>query len=779
MTFLTPWMLLGALAAGIPIAIHFLFRSRYRTVPWAAMKFLLTAVEQTSRRLKFQELLLLLLRMAVLILLALAFARPISTMIKGAGRGEAVDAVFVFDVSYSMAARDGAQSRLERAKEEAIKIIEELPPHSTVQIITSWDNNKADVGPRSPGNLDQAKLLVQNLDVTHRTTDLATGVIRARDVLTLGQASNKELYLLSDMQKMGFEKEADKLKTVLTDIKEKAVVHLVKCAKRDFKNVAIVGITPQTGIPRPGERVGFAVLVKNAGGETVENLDVTLTVDGAEKGETAKIRSLGKGETRAVTVDAKLEKAGLRVLTAKVSHDELDADNRFDHVIQVREQVNILVVDGNWNEKDPEKASSYHLMHSLLPVPENQRATYKYNPRVVSARLASAANLERQDVCILVNCALAPKAGVLRDVLPGHFIEALDKFVRKPGHGVIIFSGDNVQPDDYNKILGKKYGLLPMPLKPAIKSPGLVPFFINRDTFGAGPPSYWNFKREKHYEIFDAVPVWQHLDLDEESLAKKPAKKDDVAKEKEKQDKDAKDKKDDMPPQVIVRLSSNKPLAVAKKVDAGEVVFVTTAAQKEGRDAKTGIPGWTIFNELPPYLYFLDATVAYLAHGQAQSYNLQAGDMLKWYPTDKLDSVYNLVHPDGKVVRLGTPEKVKGRHVVTTAAELPRAGVYRMTVQSRGAESVAETIDPAVAAKIGTPIAVIPDLAESAELTTFANVDVERVLGFTPVYIIAGEGAVSSGTERLNREWTVWALLAVLALVLLEVAFAWWCGRAW
>ena len=71
-------MLWGAAAAGIPIALHFFFRSRYRTVPWAAMKFLLTSVEQTSRRLKFQEYALLLLRMMVLTLLAVAFMRPLN-----------------------------------------------------------------------------------------------------------------------------------------------------------------------------------------------------------------------------------------------------------------------------------------------------------------------------------------------------------------------------------------------------------------------------------------------------------------------------------------------------------------------------------------------------------------------------------------------------------------------------------------------------------------------------------------------------------------------------
>src|SRR3954465_15070799 len=101
MSFLAPLMLWGAAAAAIPIAIHLFFRSRYRTVPWAAMKFLLTSVEQTSRRLKFQELLLLLLRVCVLVLLAVAFARPISSVVRGAGRGDAVDAVFVFDVSFS------------------------------------------------------------------------------------------------------------------------------------------------------------------------------------------------------------------------------------------------------------------------------------------------------------------------------------------------------------------------------------------------------------------------------------------------------------------------------------------------------------------------------------------------------------------------------------------------------------------------------------------------------------------------------------------------------
>src|SRR5581483_10074276 len=170
MGFLAPYMLWGGLAAGIPIALHFFFRSRYRTVAWAAMAFLLTSIEQTSRRLRFQELLLLCLRVALLVLLALALARPISSALRGSGGGDAVDAVFLVDTSMSMGASDGAKSRLDRARAEALRIIEQLPPHSTVQIVTCAGTGATLLGPRSPANLDQARGLLQEIQPTHLAT---------------------------------------------------------------------------------------------------------------------------------------------------------------------------------------------------------------------------------------------------------------------------------------------------------------------------------------------------------------------------------------------------------------------------------------------------------------------------------------------------------------------------------------------------------------------------------------------------------------------------------
>lgn len=857
MPFITPLILLGALAGLIPVAIHFFFRSRYRTVPWAAMKFLLTSVEQTSRRLKFQEYLLLLTRVALLAFLAVALARPINLSTPGffyllavvaftvfaltwvlsplwqmtsskfanmllwsgsqtvllvlaalawlplffggmtgaataaRGEGDAVDVVFVFDTSYSMGAidRDG-KTRMALARAEALKVIDELPPHSTVQIVTCAGKGKTLLGPRSPADLETAKRLIDELDIVHLATDLHPGVYEAKDVLARGQATNKELYVFSDMQKMGWEQQSGELKAALTEIKEKAHVHLVRCGTRVPKNVAIIDIAPQAGVPRPGVRVGFAVQIRNAGPDPVEKLTVSLAVNGGKEPETARIVKISPGETHAVTLTGKLDKPGLHLLTAKVATDDLEADNRFDQVIQVREQVNILVVDGNFNkyDRDAERSSSYYLMHSIIPVLEADRATYKYNPRMITAAAATPESLQKQDICILVNCAVPGKLGQRGDVLRSDFLDALDPFVRK-GHGLIVFSGDNVVPDAYNKQFGKKLGFLPLPLKGTAKATGLEPFTINRKTFGQGPLAYQNFKDDDYFRAFDFVEVWQHVEMDE-TPPKLPvkAKKDEdpvepvepVEPNKEKLEKEKPRANQDDLVNVIVRLNNGKPLIASRKVDTGEVVFVGTAAHYEGFDAKTLNPNWTNFNALPTLVMFLDVTIGHLLRGQTQTYNLVAGRTLNWYPTEKVDYVYSLVHPDGKATRLGLPEKEKGdkRYVVTTN-DLPRAGIYRMVVMPRGMEG-ADSIDPAEALKHGTPIAVTADLTESADLTSLSDAEIDGRLGFTPIHITAGEEqGGSAGTERDKREWTVWALCAVLALVLFEVAFAWYCGKAW
>src|SRR5262245_43634732 len=61
-------------AASIPIIIHLLNRKRFRVVDWAAMKFLLAAQKQNTRRMRLEQFLLLAVRTLLVLLVIGAMA---------------------------------------------------------------------------------------------------------------------------------------------------------------------------------------------------------------------------------------------------------------------------------------------------------------------------------------------------------------------------------------------------------------------------------------------------------------------------------------------------------------------------------------------------------------------------------------------------------------------------------------------------------------------------------------------------------------------------------
>src|ERR1700676_1243286 len=67
-------LLAGGAAVGVPVIIHLLNRRRYKIVTWAAMRFLLNAQKQNTRRMRVEQLLLLLVRMALVALIVVAMA---------------------------------------------------------------------------------------------------------------------------------------------------------------------------------------------------------------------------------------------------------------------------------------------------------------------------------------------------------------------------------------------------------------------------------------------------------------------------------------------------------------------------------------------------------------------------------------------------------------------------------------------------------------------------------------------------------------------------------
>ena len=131
---------LGAAAAAIPLIIHLLSRRKVRPVRWAAMTWLLAALNKHQRRLKLENLIVLLLRMAALMLLGLGLARLVlndSTLALVARPKRSV--ILLLDTSYSTAARDGARSVSDRVRTEADKVLSSLGPDDTIVVVVSND----------------------------------------------------------------------------------------------------------------------------------------------------------------------------------------------------------------------------------------------------------------------------------------------------------------------------------------------------------------------------------------------------------------------------------------------------------------------------------------------------------------------------------------------------------------------------------------------------------------------------------------------------------------
>src|SRR5215210_8138154 len=105
MAFLAPIFLPLLALASVPIIIHLLNRRRFQTVEWAPMKYLKLTIKTNRRRLRIEQLLLLALRTALIVVLILAVARPalseagLGKVFGGKGR---VSRVIVIDDSLSM-----------------------------------------------------------------------------------------------------------------------------------------------------------------------------------------------------------------------------------------------------------------------------------------------------------------------------------------------------------------------------------------------------------------------------------------------------------------------------------------------------------------------------------------------------------------------------------------------------------------------------------------------------------------------------------------------------
>ena len=208
--FLAPlFVAAGIIGASIPIILHLLNRERARQLVFSTIRFIQMSHQTNVRRHKLKRLLLLLMRILMLALLGLAFARPffaaapVITQKIGGKR----NAIIILDTSYSMQYEEVFQN----AKEAGINILDGLDSTDAACLILSSDSARV-VAPLG-SELSHLRTALNTAEATYKPTDYLDALQTADEVLQSIPIGQKQIYLISDMQKRGWENfiETDKL----------------------------------------------------------------------------------------------------------------------------------------------------------------------------------------------------------------------------------------------------------------------------------------------------------------------------------------------------------------------------------------------------------------------------------------------------------------------------------------------------------------------------------------------------------------------------------------
>lgn len=122
-SFFAPFLLGGIALLAVPWLVHHIRRPERETIPFGSLMFVPKTNRKVIERQSLQHLLLMLLRMGVLVLLALAFSRPYFSRISNTQNDrEGVRHLFLMDISASM----NAGNRMQAAKQHALRILNEM-----------------------------------------------------------------------------------------------------------------------------------------------------------------------------------------------------------------------------------------------------------------------------------------------------------------------------------------------------------------------------------------------------------------------------------------------------------------------------------------------------------------------------------------------------------------------------------------------------------------------------------------------------------------------------
>ena len=252
MTFVSAAFLFAAAAGAIPVALHMINRQQAKKLPFSTLRFLRISAEKTRRRKRIHDVLLMLLRVAVLVLIAIGLSEPTMTTL-GSFWGSGASAVAVIvDNSASMGIIDEGRPRFETAREATRDIMRELADGDQIAIMLTGGPEFAEQG-RLHRTQDRLLQMLDQVEVSYERADLALKVQEARAMLDKTDSPHKQIFVLTDMQQLSWEGLHDAVDAPgsdETEDHEEIPVIFVDCNRNPKPNVAVSGLAFERCRPR-------------------------------------------------------------------------------------------------------------------------------------------------------------------------------------------------------------------------------------------------------------------------------------------------------------------------------------------------------------------------------------------------------------------------------------------------------------------------------------------------------------------------------------------------
>ena len=685
--FLYPLFLFGLAAAALPVLIHLLNRRKLKRVQFPAVRFILLSQKRISRSYRLRHWILLALRTLAIVFLALLLANPIFQT--GAGLfagGGPVALVVLLDNSLSMR-WSGDGNGFKQAKDAARLLISALSDGDRAAIVPT--NLSGDESFRLMGQKDVLLRELDGIEIADGTANLNLALSKAYELLQQ-PAGQKEIRLITDMGLTGWDQfSVASLKQVDPSIPFK-LIHIGR--KEQPLNGAIkeVRLTSQgIGANLP---LQIEVTVTNFGEREIKDALAQLSIDGQNRGQ--KLITVPPRTENSVSFQTRLGQPGTHAAQVILKKDGFAGNSSTNFTLDAQDKLKVLVVDG-----DPQtsltQSETFFLSRALNPSDESDASVFV--PTVILADGLNSASLESYQVVMVCNVAS----------LPENFIAKLPSFLQAGG-GLLIFSGDKFQPENYNQRLSRD-------LPGSVGEKKLVSEANGEKIakFEVSHPALQFLADPILQESIKSARVWGYFRI---AGGRSP----------------------------LISLSNGDPLLVEQKIGAGKVIFMSTAADRD----------WTDLPVKTAYLPLIQSLTQYLAGGKRGG--LDGGIAV--------GSTKELLLPPsyvGKNLRVTKPDKQTLDVQITAAKERAfaaiehndRAGFYRL---SAPAGSDKDGAVPQI-------YAVNPPLLES-RLDEISAGEVQAKLKPIRAEVVPVE-ALKQGGKRTDLALPLVALLMITLLV--------------